>query len=191
MTDVVTESVVRRRRFTVDEYHRMAETGILHEDDRLELIEAEIIEMSPIGHDHAGSVIVLLAWFTEHLRGRFVVSIQNPVRLSGHIEPQPDVVLLRPPPDRYRHKLPVAEDVLLLIEAADTSLTYDRETKLPLYAQAGIPEVWIVDLSGKQAEVYRDPEEGCYRVATTHTRGSSLVPGAFPDIAITCEAIIG
>jgi len=169
----------------------MAEAGILHEDDRVELIEGEIIEMTPIGSRHAGCVIVLTEGLGEGLRGRALVGVQNPVRLSQRLEPQPDVVLLRPRPAGYRQSHPTAEDVLLLIEVADTSVVYDRRTKLPLYARADIPEVWIVDLDGQRVESYRKPAHGRYQETSVRERGSSLTPSAFPDLAITADEILG
>ena len=185
------DAAVTRRRFTVDEYHCMGTAGILHEDDRVELVEGDIVEMSPIGDRHAGCVRYLLGWFNEQVRGRALVDVQNPIRLSQHLEPQPDVVLLRPRPDWYRRQHPAAEDILLLIEVADTSPAYDKGTKLPLYERAGIPEVWIVALEGERIEVYREPAGGRYRQVTVHERGSILAPGAFPDIGISCDEILG
>lgn len=153
----------RRRRFTVDEYYRMAEAGILHEDDRVELIEGELIEMSPIGSEHAGCVDALGTLFHERLGSLVHVRIQNPVRLSQRLEPEPDVALLRPRADRYRDSHPGAADILLLIEVADTSLAYDKRTKLRLYAREGVPETWIVDLGGSRVEAHRRPETGATR----------------------------
>ena len=180
-----------RRRFTVDEYYRMAAAGILHEDDRVELLEGEIVQMAPIGSRHAGCVITLDGWFNGLLGGRALVSVQNPVRLSQHLEPQPDLMLLRPRVDNYRRGHPTAEDVLLLIEVADATPAYDRGTKLPLYARAGITEVWIVDLDRERVEVYREPVGGRYQRGTVHERRSVIAPAAFPDIAITCDQILG
>ena len=179
-----------RRRITVDEYQRMGEAGIFHEDDRVELVEGDIIEMSPIGGRHIWCVNNLTGLFSEGVRRRAVVSVQNPVRLSRHSEPQPDVVLLRPRPKHAGADVPTASDVLLLVEVADTSLAYDRSTKLPMYARAGIPEVWIVDLERERVEVYRKPTEDSYRRVAVYGRGSTLVPGAFPDLAIPCDGIL-
>lgn len=152
---------VLRRRFTVDEYRRMAEAGIFSEGDRVELIEGEIVEMTPIGRRHFFCVTTLTHLLVNGVGDRALVSIQNSFRLSGRSEPEPDVAVLRRRPD-YRSVDVGPDDVVLLIEVADTSLEYDREVKLPVYAQAGIPGVWIVDLSGERVEVYRRPGRDGY-----------------------------
>ena len=136
---------VLRRRFTVKEYYRMVQAGILKEDDRVELIEGEIIEMAPIGRRHATCIRRVILIFSELVRGRAIVDVQNPIHLGEYSEPQPDVVLLRLRPDLYLAGHPQPEDILLLIEVADTSVNYDRSVKGPLYAEAGIPEYWIVN----------------------------------------------
>jgi len=189
---VATESPfnVSRRRFTVDEYHRMAEAGILHEDDRVELIEGEILEMAPIGGRHAACVNDSAKLFILRVGDRAVVSIQNPVRLTSGSEPEPDLMLLRPPSDRYRERLPDAADVLLVIEVSDTTLPYDRGTKLPLYAAAGIPEVWIFDLERRRVLVHRHPDGDLYREALVIDTGT-ITPLAFPDLTITMDEIFG
>jgi Uma2 family endonuclease len=137
-----------RRLFTVAEYHKMAEAGILSEDDRVELLEGEIVAMSPIGSRHAGLVNRLNRLFSQRAGDQVVVSVQNPVRLGGYSEPQPDLALLRPRADFYTSSHPGPEDVLLAVEVAETSAAVDREVKVPLYARFGVPEVWLVDLAG-------------------------------------------
>jgi Uma2 family endonuclease len=139
-----------RRRFTVDEYYCMAEAGILHEDDRVELIEGDIIAMAAIGNRHMSCVKRLNRLFNERLGRRVVVSVQDPIRLSRRTEPQPDVALLRPRDDFYAPGHPGPDDVLLVVEVVDTSLPYDRR-KLRLYARAGIPCVWLAILSSRRA----------------------------------------
>lgn len=190
MIEIMAGTVVRRRRFTADEYHRMAEAGILHEDDRIELIDGEIMEMAAIGGRHAACVNDLTELFVTRLAGRAIVSVQNPVRLSSHAEPEPDLLLLRPRPDRYREALPDPGDVLLLIEVSDTTLPYDRQIKLPRYAAAGIPEVWIVDLAAGRVLVHRQPTDDLYREARVIDQGA-LSPVAFPDIALRLEEFLG
>ncbi len=138
---------VTRRRFTVHDYHRMGEAGILHEDDRVELIEGELVEMAAIGTRHLTCVNGLTRMLVRGVGDEAIVSVQNPVRLDEHSEPQPDLTVLRM--RDYRESLPVPEDVLLLIEVSDTTLAYDRGVKLPLYARSGIREVWIVDLRAR------------------------------------------
>jgi Uma2 family endonuclease len=145
-------------RFTVGEYYQMAESGIFNEDDRVELLEGEIVEMAPIGSRHAASVRRISRSFFEHLSGKATVSVQNPVRLNEQSEPQPDVVLLRHRPDYYAGGHPGPEDILLLVEVGDTTAAWDRERKLPLYAAAGVREVWLVDLPAGTVEVCRRPE---------------------------------
>jgi Uma2 family endonuclease len=181
---------VPRRHFTVDEYYCMAKAGVLREDERVELLDGEIIEMSPIGGRHAGCVDDLGEWFIVRLVGRARVRVQNPVRLSSGSEPEPDIALVRPRPDRYRRGHPGPGDVLLIIEVADTTLDYDRDTKLPFYAAAGIPEVWIWDLNGERVLVYREPHEGQYRRASVIKRGV-LSPMAFPDPELLVDDFLG
>jgi len=179
-----------RRAFTVAEYHRMAEAGILHEDDRVELLEGEIVEMSPIGDRHANCVARLTMLLPGRVSGRAIVWVQNPVRLSERSEPQPDVALLWFRPDFYpRHPGPA--DVLLLIEVSETSLDTDRAVKVPLYARAGIPEVWLVDLLGEVVEVFREPGPEGYGRVERVGRGGRVVPGALPDLFVNVDDILG
>jgi Uma2 family endonuclease len=180
-----------KRRFTVDEYHRMAEVGILTETDRVELIDGEIVEMAPVGSRHASVVKRLTALLTSRLGVRTIVSVQDPVQLSKESEPQPDVVLLRPSPDFYAGSHPEPVDSLLLIEVADTSLPYDRGVKLPRYATARVIEVWIVDLAGDAVEVYRTPVPDGYRDVVRVPRGGSLSPVAFADLTLGIDEILG
>jgi Uma2 family endonuclease len=149
--------VFRRYRLTVADYHRMGEVGILHEDARVELIEGEIINMPPIGSLHAGTVNYAAYLLIQACGEQAIVATQNPVFLDLHSEPQPDIALLRPRADFYRISHPAPADVLLVVEVADTSLAYDTQIKLPLYARHGIPEVWLVDLDNRQLIVHRLP----------------------------------
>ena len=185
------QTAATRRRLTTDEYQRMGEAGILHEDERVELIEGELVALTPIGSEHMGAVIRVSKWFERAIGDRVLVSVQNPVRLSVHSEPLPDVVLLRLRDDFYTGALPGAADVLLLVEVADTSLRYDRNVKLPLYAQAGIVEVWIVDARRRRVTAYRDPSPEGYRQTLTLTRRATLAPLAFPDLTLRWEDIFG
>jgi len=186
---MVTE--IARKLFTVHEYHKMAQAGILREHDRVELIDGEIIELSPVGHPHWVCVNRATAVFTRSLGERAVVSIQNPVRLSDWTEPQPDAVVFKPRLDFYAGKRPTTEDVLFIVEVADSSLAYDSEVKLPRYARAGIPEVWIEDLRNEVLLVYRDPSEDNYSTFLTLHRGESIAPRAFPDVMIEIEDLLG
>lgn len=180
-----------RRLFTVDEYERMAEAGILHEDERVELIEGEIVRMAAIGALHAVCVTDLQNWFVPRLLGRAIVRVQNPVRLLPRSEPEPDILIVRPRADNYRKSHPGPADVQLLIEVAQSSLGYDRERKLPLYAAAGIPEVWIADLDGERMLVHREPQRRRYASVVTIERGGSLTPAAFPDLTLTLDDALG
>ncbi|MBI2203048.1 MAG: Uma2 family endonuclease [Candidatus Rokubacteria bacterium] len=183
---------LRRRRFTLDEYHRMGEAGILHEDDRVELIEGEIVEMAPIGSRHAATVARVTAFFTRRLGDRATIWSQNPVVLPAQVsEPQPDIMLLAPRADFYASALPEPHDVLLLIEVADSSLTYDRRTKLPLYARAGVSEAWLIDVDAGRVEIHRSPSGGRYRDVRSPARDESFAPLAFPDVAVTSSDLLG
>ncbi|HYY94431.1 MAG TPA: Uma2 family endonuclease [Pyrinomonadaceae bacterium] len=162
---------IARHSFTVDEFERMGAAGIFHPDDRLELIDGEIVEMSPIGSSHAACVDALALLFNETARRRFLVRIQSPIRLDDFSEPQPDVALLRWRDDFYRHAHPTPADVLLVVEVADTTVESDRQVKIPLYARAGIPEVWLVNIPGERIEVYSAPEGETYRQVRRFGRG--------------------
>src|SRR5207237_2157073 len=148
---------VTKKLFTVDEYYQMAEAGILGPQDRGELIDGEIIQMSPIGHRHAGCVNRANHLFVTSLAGRAVVSIQNPIQLNNYTEPEPDVLVLKPRSDYYASRKVRAEDALLVLEVADTTLRYDRDIKVPRYAAAGIPEAWIDNLSADELLLYQNP----------------------------------
>jgi len=154
--------LARIHRMTVDDYHRMGETGILGPELRTELIEGEVIEMPPIGPPHGGKVNLLNALFNKAVGSRGVVSVQNPVVLDEYSEPQLDVIILRPRADYYSASHPRPQDVILMVEVADSSLRYDREVKMALYAKAGVPEFWLVDLQGRRLTRYRNPEAGAY-----------------------------
>ena len=179
------------RRFTVDEYHRMAEAGILTEDDQVELLDGQIVPMSPIGSHHAGCVNRLTALFTHAAGNAVTVSVQNPVVLGRHHEPQPDLAVLRYRADGYGARLPEAADVLLVIEVTDTTTDRDRERKIPVYARTGIPEAWLVDLTADRIEVHREPTGGDYTQVTTVGRGAALTALALPGIRVSVDEILG
>lgn len=155
-------TISRPHLFTVAQYHRMAETGILNEDSRVELIRGQIVDMAPIGAPHMGMVNRLTSVLPKIVGDRALLSVQNPVRLDDGSEPEPDIALLRPRADYYEGAVPGAPDVLLIIEVADTSLEDDRAVKVPLYAESGIPECWIVNLVERVVEVFRQPQDGRY-----------------------------
>jgi Uma2 family endonuclease len=180
---------ITRRRFTVHEYHRMAEARILHEDDRIELIDGELVEMAAIGTRHFTCVNRLNHLLVGNVGDDVIVSIQNPVRLNEYSEPQPDVALIRA--RDYRESLPTPEDVLLLIEVSDTTLAYDRGPKLSLYARAGIQEVWIVDLAGEVIERHTDPSGDGYRGLKRARRGETLESVTLPTLSLSVDDVLG
>ena len=182
---------VRKRLFTVDEFHRMGEVGILVSDERLELWGGEIYAMPPIGPVHAGDVDALAARLFRELGDRAVVRVQGPVVLDDRYEPLPDLAVLRPRDDFYRSGHPRPADVYLLVEVSDTSLQRDRLEKVPRYAAAGIPETWVVDTSDNRLEVYRDPSSDGYQTTTVLSAGASVSPEAFPDVVLAVDDIIG
>lgn len=172
-----------RHRWTVAEYHRMGEVGLLNEDSRVELIDGEIIEMAPIGSSHGGNVNRLIRLFSKVVGDKAIIAAQNPVVLSGYAEPQPDLAILRWRGDDYEQSSPHPEDVLLLVEVSDSTLRYDRDVKVPLYASHGIPEVWLLDIQQKQLEIYRDPTNGQYRQRDCRRTGQ-IAPILCPDAVI-------
>lgn len=180
---------VTRRRFTVQDYHRMAEAGILHEDDRIELIEGELVEMAAIGSRHFTCVNTLNHLLVREVSGEAIVSVQNPVRLDEHSEPEPDLAVIRP--RDYRESLPGPDDVLLLIEVSDTTLSYDRNVKLPLYARSGIPEVWILDLAGETVERHTGPSGEIYRHLERSQRKETLASSILPELVFDVNALLG
>jgi len=179
------------RRFTVDEYHRMAEAGILTEDERVELLDGWIVPMSPIGSPHAGCVNRLTRLLTGLLRDSAVVSVQNPVVLNDLWEPEPDVAVLDFRADGYSQAHPRPPDVRLIVEVADSSTEKDRRIKLPAYAEALVPEVWLVNLPAERIEVYQDPAAGRYATRRIIGRGASLSPLRLPDVALAADEVLG
>ncbi len=167
----------KQHRFTVEEYHMMGRAGIFHEDDRVELIDGLIIPMSPIGDPHVDCVNRINRLFVLRLDPKAIVSVQNPVRLNDYSEPQPDVVLIRP----NKAGVPHAEDVLLLVEVAKTTLAFDREVKVPRYAAAGVPEVWVVSLEDDHVVVYRKPGPAGYDEELQFGRGEAITIEALPE----------
>jgi Uma2 family endonuclease len=179
-----------RRLFTADEYERMAEAGILGDEERLELIGGEIFIMSRIGSPHSGCVNRLNAQFGSRLAGRAVIAIQNPIRIGQITEPEPDITLAVPREDSYGNSHPTPPEIFLVIEVMDTSAYYDRTVKQPLYAAARIREVWLVDLSNALLEVYRRPLNGQYAEKATYAHGQQVAPEAFPDLVLDIDSIL-
>ena len=180
-----------RRKFTVKEYNQMIEAGIFAKDNRVELLRGEIVEMSAIGRRHAACVNRLTELFILRLAQAVIVGVQNSVELEDNSEPQPDIALLRRRDDFYEAGHPQAEDVLLLVEVADTTIEFDREVKIPLYAESGISEVWVVDINQQCLEVYRQPLGNSYQIIQKYYRGQSLNIQAFPDVSFTVDEVLG
>ncbi|AFY71285.1 protein of unknown function DUF820 [Thalassoporum mexicanum PCC 7367] len=180
-----------RKLFTVEQYHRMHEVGVLTAADRVELIRGEIIQMSPIGSKHAACVMRLIDVFTQKLGQKVITNVQNPIQIANHSLPQPDVCLLRRKDDYYESAHPTPADVYLLVEVADTTIDFDRQTKMPLYAEAGIKELWIVNLNDQCIEVHRQPATDRYAEVSSYDRTQSLSPQAFPEVAIAVAQILG
>lgn len=180
-----------RRRFTVHEYHRMADAGILGEDDGDELINGEILEGEKITPKHASCVNTCGYLCFERLGDSAIISIQNPVRLSLYDEPLPDIALLRPPMDAYWEQHPTASDILLLIEVADSSYQFDRTIKIPLYATTGVLEVWLIDLNRQRILLYSEPHEGSYKVMRQFRPGREIASVVAPALSLKVDTIFG
>ncbi|RMG49345.1 MAG: Uma2 family endonuclease [Acidobacteria bacterium] len=180
---------VQRSVFTVDEYHRMVEAGILSEDDRVELIEGEIIRTSPMGSRHATCVKELDALLHHQGQQKVIISVQDPVRLDEHSEPEPDIALLKLRDDDYAHSHPTPEDVLLIIEVAETSAEYDRSIGLPLCARAGIPEVWPVNSPERIVEVYSEPSADMYQKFQRAQPGDIPKPERISDVTLPVDEL--
>jgi len=178
-----------RFRFTVQQYHRMIESGILHEDDRIELIEGELNTMPPINTAHAGKTKRLNRILSGLTGDAAIVSVQDPLVLGERSEPEPDLMLLRPRADFYEKANPLPGDVLLLIEVADTSLDYDRGVKIPLYGANGIPEVWLLDLQRKRLEIHLDPGPAGYRKILLPDSGQVVSPSLLPGVEVAVDSL--
>ena len=184
-------NVVPNHCFSTEDYHRMADVGILASDARVELLDGHVIDMLPISPFHANSTRRLNRFFARLGEDRWFVDMQNPVRLNGLSEPQPDIVLLRPLDEEYAHRHPTPADVLLLVEVAERSIRYDRGRKLAAYARAEIQEYWIVNLTDRLVEVYRQPlSSGQYASVERRQGTDTIAPAAFPDVAVTVADLL-
>lgn len=177
--------------FSVAEFERMGEAGVFTKDARLELIEGEIIEMSPIGSRHAACVNFLSRLLNRTIGDTVIVSTQNPIRLNDFSEPEPDIALLRLRADFYRDAHPTPADVLLIIEVADTTLAYDRQVKAPLYAKAGVAELWIVNLLEEQVELYAELADGAYQTIVNFRRGEEARAHTIANLAVSVADVLG
>lgn len=177
--------------FNVNEYYLMAQGGILRKDARVELIEGEVIEMSPIGKRHAGCVIRLNRLLNRNIDDLAFVSVQSPIGIDDFSEPQPDLALLKPRADFYSNSHPAPQDVLVVIEVCDTSVDYDRNVKLPLYARAGIPEAWLIVLLKDLIEVHGEPKNGKYQKVQRLKRGKTLISTTITGPKLDVNDILG
>lgn len=177
--------------FDLNTYHFLIEKGLLGEDERKELIEGRIIEMSPIGTKHASVVKKLLRLLIPKLQNMAVVSAQDPISLTNTSEPEPDIVIAKYREDFYAAHHPTPEDILLIIEVADTSLDYDREVKIPLYAKSMISEVWLINLIDNNIEIYKEPLDEKYHIMTRYYPEAVINPLLFPDLKISLAEILG
>lgn len=177
--------------FTVTDFARMADAGIFGEDDRVELLDGAIYKMSPIGPRHAAIVNRINAILSRQFGNRAIVSIQNPLQLTDYTEQQPDIAVLQPRDDFYASAHPLPPDVLLIVEVAETSIDFDREEKLPQYAQAAIPEVWLVDLNQDTITRYAQPDQGRYSSQQPFGRGQVLDSSVFPTLHLEVDQLLG
>lgn len=181
------QTIPSRKRFTVEEYHRLAEVGVLQEDDRIELIDGELIEMAAIGIAHANAIVELDQLANRTVQHLARISAQNPIHLGPRSEPQPDLAIVR---RRRYDSHPRPDDIFLVIEVSDSSFAYDREMKLPLYAAAGIPEAWIVDLNGRTIERHSAPRDGRYTQITIAAVGDTIASLSLPAFVVSVADIL-
>lgn len=184
-------AVIARRRFTADEYQRMGETGILSREDRVELIDGEVMSMSPIGPPHGAHVDRATRTFVLKAGDHAIVRVQGAVRLDRFNEPQPDVVLLRPRTDYYASAHPGPADILLVLEVADSSLDYDRSVKMGLYARLGVTEFWLVDVNARLLTRFSDPGPDGYRTQQDDGRGRLVAPAQLPACLVSTDDLLG
>lgn len=181
---------ISKHYFTAAEFERMGEAGVFTKDARLELIEGEIIEMSPIGSRHAACVKFLSRFLNRSVGDIALISTQDPIRLNDFSEPEPDLALLRLRDDFYRNAHPTPTDVLLIIEVADTTLAYDRQVKVPLYAKAGIEEAWIINLTEERIEIYSGLAEGVYQTIVSFRRGDEARAHTIAGLAVSVTDVL-
>lgn len=178
-----------RYRLTVADYHQLGEIGVFNENSRVELINGELVTMPPIGEQHASKTRRINQFFSRRVGESAIVDIQNPVALDAHSEPQPDIALLKPQADFYEKSHPRPDDVLLLIEISDSTLRYDREVKVPHYAKAGIPEVWVLDITHQRLEIYRRPSVDGYRQILYPELQEQVAPVLLPELRFSVEQL--
>lgn len=179
------------KRFTVEEFRKMTEVGILPEESGWEIIDGYLIDKMSIGSNHAGTVNLLTQKLIIMLAGKAVVAVQNPIRIDDYNAPEPDISLLRPREDFYRKSLPAPQDALLLIEVSDSTVEYDRDIKKTLYAEAGIAEFWLINLKENTVERYSSPKNGSYRLAEILESGETIKAGTIENLELKIDEILG
>lgn len=182
---------LNRHHFTVDDFNFLHDQGKFKPDDRLELIEGEIYEMSPIGSLHARCVKYLSNFLAQCLAGQYIIGTQDPIILNDFNQPQPDIAVIRYQQDFYKQSHPKAADVLLVIEVSDTTVELDRNIKFPKYAAARIPEAWLVDLPAEQIEVHSHLQDKTYGMVKIYQRGDEVVSSTMPGIKFSVDDILG
>lgn len=182
---------ILRKKFTVGQYHQMIESGILTDQDHVELIQGEIIEMSPVGRHHAACVDRLTELLVLTLCRQALIRVQSPILLSDNSEPQPDISILQRREDFYHAGHPTPDNIFTLIEVSDSTIAFDRDVKVPIYAQEQIPEVWLVNLNDTQVECYRQLIANTYQQFQIFNLGETLNIQAFPDVPIEVNQIFG
>ncbi|MGB7207443.1 MAG: Uma2 family endonuclease [Pyrinomonadaceae bacterium] len=187
----VREPTYSRFPISVEMYHLMAERGVFAPEDRVELIEGELFEMSPIGSLHARCVNFLNRFLVTSAGSEYIVQVQNPIILNDLSEPQPDFSIVRHRQDFYKDGLPEAPDVAVVFEIAETSVTFDKNVKFRRYAAAGIPEAWLIDLTGERVEVHSQPKENGYGIIKIYQRGENAVSEMIPSIDLSVDDILG
>ena len=189
--ELVLPPPITRHRINAEQFHKMAEVGMFVPGERVELIEGEIIDMAPIGSFHCGNVGWLTQIFAETLHGKAIVWVQNAVRLAADVEVYPDLALLKPRSDFYRNAHAGPDDVMLVVEVADSSAAFDRSVKAELYARHGIAEYWIVDIPARSIRFHRAPQDGRYTdITATETPGPTVVPG-LTDVSVDLTQAFG
>lgn len=184
------KGLLAARLFSAHEYQQMAESGILSEDERVELIEGRIVQMPPKNIRHATATRRVNRFFNKLLGDRAIILLQDPILLNNYSEPEPDLVLAAPPDEKYLEHHPMPQDILLVLEIADSSLPYDREVKCPLFAQNQIIQFCLLNLQNRELEDYRDPSLSGYRSKTTYTENESFSLVAFPRLSIKVSDLL-
>lgn len=188
LPEIRERAAVPYHRWSVEEFHRMAQSGLLDETDRVELINGELVDMAPIGSRHAFYVDRLAECLGGGPSASYMVRVQNPIGLDERSEPQPDIALVKR--TNYADRHPTAADVLLIVEVSDTTLEYDRDVKLALYARHGIPEVWLIDVKAGEWVVYREPIEGRYRLMRKPAASETVAPLLVPRVGIALADVV-